>query len=186
VTRSSWNRAAKRWPGWVALVLVVAGLIAVGATRDAGPRSAGDRVDDISRRIACPVCDGESVYESRNNASESIRAEITAQVGAGDRTDDEIIDYVATRFGGQVLLVPRSSGLDALAWALPAAALVCALAGLAVVFRRWHVASRSVTAATADDYRIVGEALADGREADLDGDGDGDGAVDVGGPSGTA
>ena len=155
----TWPRSLKRWPGWVALVFVVTALLAVGATRDSGPQSAGDRADAIARRIACPVCDGESVYESRNNASESIRTEIAAQVSAGDRTDDEIIDYVAGRYGGQVLLVPRSSGLDALAWALPAAALVCAVAGLAVAFRRWQLAERTDAAPTDADYEIVDAAL---------------------------
>ncbi len=120
---STANRRVKRWPGWVALVLVVVGLFAVGVTRDAGPQTEGDRIDGIARRIACPICDGESVYESRNNASVSIRTEIEAQVRDGVRTDDEIIGYIADRYRGDVLLVPRATGLDTLVWALPVAAL---------------------------------------------------------------
>jgi cytochrome c-type biogenesis protein CcmH len=161
-----WNARVKRWPGWVALVFVVVGLLAVGATRDGGPRSAGDRVDDISRRIACPECDGESVYESRSRASEGIRTEIRAQVAQGVASDDEIIEFVAERFGGQVLLVPRSSGLDALAWALPAAALVCGVAGLAVAFRRWKAEAEGTPAATDDDYSLVERALAEEADAE--------------------
>ena len=107
---STANRHVKRWPGWVALVLVVVGLFAVGVTRDAGPQTEGDRIDAIARRIACPICDGESVYESRNNASVSIRTEIEAQVRDGVRTDDEIIGYIADRYRGDVLLVPRRPG----------------------------------------------------------------------------
>ena len=136
---SAANRRVKRWPGWVALVLVVVGFLAVGVTRDAGPQTEGDRIDGIARRIACPICDGESVYESRNNASVSIRTEIEAQVREGVRTDDEIIGYIADRYRGDVLLVPRATGLDTLVWALPVAALVCGLAGLAVAFRRWRL-----------------------------------------------
>jgi cytochrome c-type biogenesis protein CcmH len=164
--RRRWNRAAKTWPGWAMLVFALIGLLAVGGTRDPGPRSVGGRVDDISRRIACPTCDGESVYESRANASESIRSEITAQVNQGGRSDDEIIEFIAARFGGEVLLVPRSSGIEALAWAIPAAALVCALAGLTVAFRRWQVAARSGREATDEDYLLVDNALADLAQAD--------------------
>jgi cytochrome c-type biogenesis protein CcmH len=51
-------------------------LLAVGATRDGGPSTPEERVEAISRRLACPICDGESVFESRNNASASIRQEI--------------------------------------------------------------------------------------------------------------
>jgi cytochrome c-type biogenesis protein CcmH len=167
------NRSLKRWPGWVALVLVVVGFLAVGATRADDARTPGDRIDSISRRIACPVCDGESVYESRNNASEAIRAEITAQVNAGDRSDDEIIDFVADRYGGQVLIVPRATGLDALAWALPAAAFVCAVAGLAFTFRRWRTQAGDAREVTDDDRAIVAAALArdDRTEADEPGSG---------------
>ena len=154
MSRSGRRRAASPF-GWALVFVALAALLAVGATRDPGPRTAGDRVDSISRRIACPTCDGESVYESRANASESIRAEITAQVGEGTRSDDEIIEFIADRFGGQVLLVPRSSGLESLAWAIPAAVAVCAIAGLAVAFRRWRVDAAGMPAATDDDRAVV-------------------------------
>lgn len=154
------TQSIKRWPTWVLLLFLVVGLLAVGSTRDTGPRSPGDRVDDISRRVACPVCQGESVYESRNNASESIRSEIRAQVAEAERADDEIIEDIANRFGGEVLLVPRSTGLEALAWAIPAAAFVCGVAGLAVAFRRWRAAAAGDRSATADDYSLVDAAIA--------------------------
>lgn len=156
-----WNRALKKWPSWVVMVFVVVALVAVGATRDGGPQSAGDRVDSISRRLACPVCDGESVFESRNNASDSIRSEITAQVSEGRLGDDAIIEFIAGRFGAQVLLVPRSSGVEALVWAIPAAALVVAVAGLAMAFRRWRDEARAYPDATAADFDLVATALAE-------------------------
>jgi cytochrome c-type biogenesis protein CcmH len=159
-TLRRWNRALKGWPSWVVLVFAVVTLVAVGATRDGGPQSAGDRVDSISRRLACPVCDGESVFESRNNASDSIRSEITAQVADGRLGDDQIIEFIASRFGAQVLLVPRSSGIEALVWAIPAAALVVALAGLTLAFRRWRDEARAYPAATAADFDLVATALA--------------------------
>jgi cytochrome c-type biogenesis protein CcmH len=156
-----WNRVLKRWPSWVVLVFAVITLVAVGATRDGGPQSAGDRVDSISRRLACPVCDGESVFESRNNASDSIRSEITAQVADGRLGDDQIIEFIASRFGAQVLLVPRSSGIEALVWAIPAAALVVALAGLTLAFRRWRDEARAYPTATEEDFDLVATALAE-------------------------
>ena len=35
------------------------------------------------------------------------------------RTDDEVVAYIADRFGGEVLLLPRATGVDALIWVLP-------------------------------------------------------------------
>jgi len=145
--------------GWALLVLVVAGLLAVGITRDHGPQSPQDRVASISRRIACPVCDGESVFESRNNASATIRSAIESRVASGQQSDDQIIGFVEQRFSAQVLLVPRGSGLDALVWALPAAAVVIAGAALFVTFRRWRDESRLIDDPTEEDRRLVAVAL---------------------------
>lgn len=129
--------ALKRWPGWVLLVLVVAGFVAYGSTRDDGARTPEERVEEISKQLACPICGGETVYESRNTASASIRAEIKAQVTTTDASDDEIIAFVVQQFGAKTQLVPKATGFESLVWVLPAVALVCAGVGLFFAFRRW-------------------------------------------------
>jgi cytochrome c-type biogenesis protein CcmH len=144
VARSQLNRTLKRWPGWLALLFVVVALLVVGYVREAGPRSSQERVEDISKRLACPVCDGESVFESSNASSTAIRTEIRRQVQSGVATDDQIIAFVEDRFDGNLLLVPKATGIDALVWALPVAALVCAVVGLGVAFRRWKLAADTV------------------------------------------
>jgi cytochrome c-type biogenesis protein CcmH len=152
------TRSLKSWPSWVLLVFVVGGLLAVGASRDAGARSPKERVEDISRRLACPICDGESVFESRNADSQAIRIEIARQVDTGTVSDDQIINYIEQRFGSKVLLVPRATGIDALVWALPVAALVCAVVGLGVAFRRWKTEADTIPDDA--DRRLVAAALA--------------------------
>jgi cytochrome c-type biogenesis protein CcmH len=153
-----WRRV-KGWPGWAMVAVAVIALLAVGATRERGVRTPEERVEAISRRLACPICDGESVFESRNNASASIRQEIRAQVGSGLRSDDDIISFVEQRYSASVLLVPRATGIDALVWALPVAAFVCAVAGLAFTFRRWKLATHDVP--SDDDRSRVDRALRD-------------------------
>jgi cytochrome c-type biogenesis protein CcmH len=147
--------AVKRWPGWVVLVLVVAGFLAVGSTRDAGARTPEERVEEISRQLACPVCDGETVYESRNTSSTAIRAEIKAQVTSTDATDDEIIAFIVQQFGADTQLLPKASGFDSLVWVLPSVALVCAGVGLFVSFRKWQ---RNVDTIPDDADRAIVEA----------------------------
>jgi cytochrome c-type biogenesis protein CcmH/NrfF len=98
------------------------------------------------------------VYVSRASAAEAIRAEVARQVGSGLRTDDETIAYIEQRFGSQVLLLPRSSGIDSLVWALPIAALICGAAALGVVFRKWRTADDG--AVSAEDSALVDAALA--------------------------
>ena len=157
------KRSLKSWPSWVLLVLVVGGLLAVGAARDAGPRTPKERVEEISRRLACPICDGESVFESRNADSQAIRIEIARQVNDGTVSDNQIINFIEQRFGSRVLLVPKATGIDALVWALPVAALVCAVVGLGVTFRRWKAAADTIPDDA--DRRLVAAALAETDES---------------------
>lgn len=167
----SLNRRVKRWPAWALLVLAVVGLLAVGVSRDSGPRTPDERIEAISKRLACPVCEGESVYESRNPAANQIREAVKQAVDDGQRSDEEIIQTIVDSYHeGEELLVPTASGVQALAWALPAAAFVIGVVGLAIAFRRWRDGARSLGEATDDDYELVKQAM-----ADLD---DGDGGRD--------
>ena len=148
----------KRWPAWALMFIAVAGLLAYGTTKDDGPRTPEERVEEISRRLACPICDGESVYESQNTASAAIRNEIKAQVTTSDATDDEIVAYIVRNFGADTQLVPKASGFESLVWVLPAAALVCAMVGLFFAFRRWK--TNVDTVPDDEDRALVEAALA--------------------------
>ncbi|HSL73646.1 MAG TPA: cytochrome c-type biogenesis protein CcmH [Ilumatobacteraceae bacterium] len=157
---SSWNRRVKRWPGWVLLIFVVTGFLAVGATRDSGPATQEERIDSLAQRVACPICDGESVFDSQNNASAAIRNQIGQLVADNDLDDAGIIAFIETRYGADVLLVPKSTGLDSLVWVLPAVAFVCGIAALVAVFRRWKIEAGAMREPTADDRALVEAALA--------------------------
>jgi hypothetical protein len=50
------NRSIKRWPGWMVLALATFVLLAVGIAAENGPQTQQDRIDAISKRIACPTC----------------------------------------------------------------------------------------------------------------------------------
>lgn len=147
--------ALKRWPGWVLLILVVAGFLAFGTTRDAGARTPEERVEEISKQLACPVCNGETVYESRNPSSAAIRTEIKTQVTSTDASDDEIIAYIVQQFEAKTQLLPRATGFESLVWVLPSVALVCASVGLFFAFRRWKA---NVDTVPDDDDRARVEA----------------------------
>lgn len=168
---SAWKQLKQRWAAWAVLGAVVVALLAVGVSSDSGPRSPEERVEAISKRLACPICDGESVFESRNNASTALKNEIRTQVAAGELTDDEIIGYIAERYPSDVLLVPRADGIDALVWILPVVAFVCAVAGLAVAFRRWRSAPDDVPSQA--DRDMVAAALAADGEPAVRGESDG-------------
>ncbi len=122
--------------GWIALAAVVGIALFVGTRPPEAPPTSTERADALAERIRCPTCRGQSVADSDAPASEFIREEIARQVEQG-QSDQEIEDYLVSRYGDDVLLVPPRSGLASLVWVLPVVALVGAGAGLVVVFRRW-------------------------------------------------
>lgn len=159
-------RRLKSWPAWVLMLLVVSSALAVGATRDSGPSTQAERIDEISKRLACPTCDGESVYVSRASAAEAIRNQVARDVAAGQLSDDQIIAQIADRFRAQVLLVPRATGFDSLVWVIPVVVFAVAVTGLATAFSRWRRDDPGDV--TADDEALVARLLADDGETDGD------------------
>ena len=146
-------------PVWMFMAVLTVALLSVGTTRDHGPTTQSDRIDAITKRLACPTCDGESVYVSRASAAESIRKQVARDVSAGTKSDDQIIAGIAATFQATVLLVPRATGFDSLIWVLPIAVIVCAGVGLAVAFRRWR--GQNAVGASDDDVALVKRLLAE-------------------------
>jgi cytochrome c-type biogenesis protein CcmH len=150
-------RRLKGWPGWLVLAVVVVVALAFGAGRVGGPRTNQDRVDAITKRIKCPVCRSESVFESKASASENIRDEVARLVGSGE-TDDQVLATIDRSFPGQgLLLVPPKTGLASLVWVLPVVALVIGVFGLGLAFWRWRHAG--IGPPTDDDRAVVAAAL---------------------------
>jgi cytochrome c-type biogenesis protein CcmH len=133
----------------------------VGSLGSRGPVTDDDRSLAIARTVQCPVCQGETVAESNAAAAQNIRIRIDESVRAG-QTDEQIRAYLDAQFPGSVL-TPPSSGIAGLVWVVPVVALVLALAGLALAFRRWS--SPTDHHASAADRALVDRALADGQDA---------------------
>lgn len=153
-------RFARSGAGWLVVVAVFVLLIGVGATREQGPRTQEDRVDAITSQVACPICDGESVFESRNAASRAIRNEVTDLVRANELTDAEILARIENTYGSEVMLVPDRSGIGAVAWTAPIIVTVLGIVGLGAAFMRWR-RTQSPQTPTAGDRRLVASALED-------------------------
>jgi cytochrome c-type biogenesis protein CcmH len=121
--------------GVLAVVFVVALAIGVFGHRD--DRSFDDRVADLASSIRCPVCLSESVKDSNATASQNLRREIAQRIEEG-QSDDEIRDYVVSRYGPSILLRPPASGAGALVWVVPVVAFAVGATGLGLAFRRWR------------------------------------------------
>jgi cytochrome c-type biogenesis protein CcmH len=142
----------RSWLPYLLLAPVLAVALVVGSRGSAGLPTPQQRVDRIVKELRCPTCESQAVAESRAPASDAIREEVQRRVHAG-QSDDEIVDFMVSRYGTDIKLKPEAKGVTGLVWLLPVAAALGALAGLAVAFRRWRV--RGPAKVSAEDRALV-------------------------------
>jgi len=122
-------------------------------------RSPAARAHAIASDLRCPVCQGLSVADSPSETAKAIYDDIRRRVDAGE-SDSAIKAHYVASYGEWVLLKPRTTGISALVWILPATALLLGAAGLAFAFRRWR--RQPVLAASDEDRALVEAALEQG------------------------
>ena len=105
---------------WAWAVIAVIGVVMVAVWGSSRPDSgvSVDRQYAIAEQIRCVQCNGETVAGSQTSFAVQARAEIQAQMEQG-KTDDEILTYFVDSYGGDVSLLPPSTGAGALLWVLP-------------------------------------------------------------------
>jgi len=162
VSAADWNRRVRAWPVWLVLAAAAAALIVVGALRTNGPVNNTERIDAVTKTLKCPVCAGESVFESRAPVAQNIREEVARRVAAGD-TDAAIRTHIEVKFPGSQL-VPPAEGANLVLWVLPVVVLVLGLGGVALAFRRWRAQAAAAGEPDDDDRALVEAALR--REAE--------------------
>ena len=149
------------FPGVALAAVVAVALVVGGAGRGGGSRSAAARAESIAEDLRCPVCQGLSVADSHSPTAEAMYDDIRRRVEAGE-SDSAIKGYYVSRYSEWVLLDPDISGVGVVVWILPVAALLVAVGGLALAFRRWR--RQPGRAATDEDRALVEAALAGRKE----------------------
>ena len=112
----------RRVIGWLvaaaALAVIVGGLWPESAEADPAVRE-----QQLSQRIACPWCDGQSLAESDSQVAQDLVVILREQIDDG-WSDGEIYDFFASSYGEHVLLDPPLTGWGIALWSLPAIALI--------------------------------------------------------------
>jgi cytochrome c-type biogenesis protein CcmH len=146
----------RRWASWVVMAAVVGLALFVGVTEDRPPRTENDRVVAIASEVRCPTCESLSAAESDAAAAQAVRDEIRTRLRAGQE-QDEILAFLASRYGDDILLRPDAGGVAGLVWVLPVAVVLVALGAVAWKLRTGRPAPAS--APSAEDRDLVAEAL---------------------------
>lgn len=117
-----------------------------------------DDVNRVAERMYCPECENIPLDKCGTVVCIQWKREIASQLEQG-RTDDEIINDFATRFGDYVIGIPQDPFFRNLSFIAPIAIAVLALmAGMWVFFTNRNVDSVQATLvnhneADSDDYR---------------------------------
>ena len=99
------------------------------------------RVHDVGEQLKCPVCQHESVADSSASIAEQMRLVIRQQLQEG-RSEQQVLQYFAARYGNQILLTPPVQGFNLLAWLMPVVMLLLGLGLLTFVVRDWYGLAR--------------------------------------------
>ena len=141
-----------RRAAWVVLAVVLVAAIVGLVVRSRPSQSVAARAERLEHQLACPVCEGQSVFDSNAPESQNIRADIPRRIRAG-QSDAQIRAAYVSIYGDRILLTPANDGLGFFAWGIPVVAIVLGAAGIFLALRRWSRTPR--LAATADDEAIV-------------------------------
>jgi cytochrome c-type biogenesis protein CcmH len=93
------------------------------------------RLVDISDEMRCLVCQNESLSGSRAELAQDLRRELRTLIRQG-RSDEEIREFMVSRYGDFVLYRPRMKPATWLLWAGPFVLMVAGVAVLFVYLRR--------------------------------------------------
>ena len=80
------------------------------------------RARALSRELRCMVCQNQSIDDSDAPLARDLRVLVREKIAAG-QTDQQVIDFLVSRYGEFVLLKPRVEGQTLLLWLIPPLAL---------------------------------------------------------------
>jgi cytochrome c-type biogenesis protein CcmH len=116
-----------------------------------GATDASSRFNDLGHRLMC-TCGCAQLLGECNHVgcpeSGRERNELTAAIAAG-KSDKEILNWFAAKYGATMLAAPTTEGFNLVAWIAPFAVFGAALLGTVLLVRRWSV-GKTLAATGAD------------------------------------
>jgi len=94
-----------------------------------------ERARDISAGLRCLVCQNQSIDDSNAQLAKDLRILVRDRLVEGD-SNDEVMDYVVSRYGDFVLLKPPMQASTYVLWFGPVLIVVLAIIAYIAVFRR--------------------------------------------------
>lgn len=84
------------------------------------------RALELAHSLRCPQCQNQNLIDSNSPVAQDLRLEVYQMVDAG-KADDEIIEFMTSRYGEFVLYKPRMEAKTYVLWLGPVALLLFGL-----------------------------------------------------------
>jgi len=112
------------------------------------------RARQLSEELRCMVCQNQSIDDSAAPLARDLRLLVRERLTKGD-SDNQVLNYLVSRYGEFVLLKPRFELHNLLLWGLPPFALVIGMIALFVTARRRQTADLQVPVLSAAEQKRV-------------------------------
>lgn len=134
-----WLSRARRSPGPEAMRQgMIAALMAMVVIAGCSSRepTLEERAVALDRQLMCPVCQGQTLDESRSQLAEQMKELVREKLAAGE-DEVQIKAYFAdpARYGSAVLASPPATGFNLTLWAVPPALAAAGAAGVVLILR---------------------------------------------------
>lgn len=141
--------------GFVAASLFAGAAFAVKPSEMLADPKLEARARLLSEELRCMVCQNQSIDESDAELAGDLRVLLRERLVAGD-SDEQVMDYIVSRYGEFVLLKPQFNLRNALLWGTPVLLL---LGGGAFVFLSARSRRRQEPATLTKDEQEALEAI---------------------------
>ncbi|MGA2567151.1 MAG: cytochrome c-type biogenesis protein [Pseudolabrys sp.] len=118
------------------------------------------RARHLSEELRCMVCQNQSIDDSAAPLARDLRLLVRERLTKGD-SDNQVLNYLVSRYGEFVLLKPRFELHNLLLWGLPPFALVVGMIALFVTARRRQTADLRVPVLSAAEQKRVATLVED-------------------------
>ncbi|MBW9052546.1 cytochrome c-type biogenesis protein [Rhizobium mesosinicum] len=147
----------KRFLLVLTLILAAAPAFAVNPDEMLADPALEARARTLSAELRCMVCQNQSIDDSNADLARDLRLLVRERITDGD-SDDEVLNYIVSRYGEFVLLKPRFSLRTLLLWGAPVLLILAGGASL-IVFARRRAGKPTGSKLTAEEQARLEELL---------------------------
>jgi len=141
----------------LALMMAAAPAFAVNPDEVLSDPALEARARTLSSELRCMVCQNQSIDDSNADLARDLRLLVRERITDGD-SDEQVLNYIVSRYGEFVLLKPRVSMRTLLLWGAPVLLILAGGASL-VVFARKRAGKPTGSKLTAEEQARLTELL---------------------------